>query len=106
MSNYAPFHGVVGHEFVNEIIVDRLLSILGIEHLSYQLVHMKIMVDERPIETWLCASCDFKRRGESKVALDASTPVFLLVSLQICIFLLLSLGFMLLKTHSSRLVLP
>ena len=71
LSNYDAFYGVVGHECVNEIIVDRLLSILGIEHLAYQLIHAKIMIDDRPIETWLCASRDFKRRGESKVALDA-----------------------------------
>ncbi len=71
LSNYDAFYGVVGHECVNEIIADRLLSILGIEHLSYQLIHAKIMIDDKPIETWLCASRDFKRRGESKVALDA-----------------------------------
>jgi len=71
LSNYDVFHGVVGHECVNEIIVDRLLTVLGIEHLAYQLIHAKIIIDDRPIETWLCASHDFKRRGESKVALDA-----------------------------------
>lgn len=71
LSNYDAFHGVVGHECVNEIIVDRLLNILGIDHLSYELIHAEILVDGKRIETWLCASRDFKRRGESKVALDA-----------------------------------
>ena len=70
LSNYDAFHGVTGHECVNEIIVDRLLTILGIEHLSYELIHARIIVDDRPLETWLCASHDFKQRGESKVALD------------------------------------
>lgn len=71
LSNYDAFHGVIGHECVNEIIVDRLLTILGIEHLSYELIHARIVVDDKPLETWLCASRDFKQRGDSKVALDA-----------------------------------
>lgn len=71
LSSYDAFRGVIGHECVNEIIVDRLLSILGIDHLSYDLIHARIIVDTEPIQTWLCASRDFKRRGESKIALDA-----------------------------------
>ena len=70
LSNYDPFHGIVGHECVNEIIVDRLLTVLGIDHLSYDLIHAGIIVDDHPLETWLCVSRDFKRRGESKTALD------------------------------------
>ena len=30
LSNFDPVRGVVGHECVNEIIVDRLLTILGV----------------------------------------------------------------------------
>lgn len=63
--------GITGHECVNEIIVDRLLTVLGIEHLSYQLIHALVQIDQKRCETWLCASRDFKRRGESKIALDA-----------------------------------
>lgn len=70
LSNFDPVRGVVGHECVNEIIVDRLLTILGVEHLSYDLIHADILVDGRKYETYLCASKDFKERGESKVALD------------------------------------
>ena len=70
LSDYNAFHGVTGHESVNEIIVDRLLSILDIPHLSYQLIHADILVDSRPIRTWLCASRDFRQRGEKKIALD------------------------------------
>lgn len=62
--------GVIGHECVNELIADRLLTILGIEHLHYQLIHADIMVNEQKIETYLCASEDFKQRFEDKVALD------------------------------------
>ena len=70
LSNYDALKGVVGHESVNEIIVDRLLTRLGIEHLHYQLIHADILVDGWTVETWLCASEDFKHRGESKMALD------------------------------------
>ena len=70
LSNYDAYKGIVGHECVNELIVDRLLTILGIEHLSYQLIHADIMIDGQPHETYLCASSDFKKRGDSKIALD------------------------------------
>ncbi len=71
LSNYDAWKGIIGHECVNEIIADRLLSLLGIEHLPYQLIHAKVLIDQREHETWLCASKDFKQRGESKLALDA-----------------------------------
>ncbi len=70
LSNFDPVNGVVGHECINEIIVDRLLTILGVEHLNYQLIHADIEVEERVHETWLCASENFKAKGESKIALD------------------------------------
>ena len=71
LSNYDAMKGIVGHECVNEIIVDRLLSILGIEHLSYELLHADVMVETQIHDTYLCASKDFKDKGESKIALDA-----------------------------------
>lgn len=71
LSNYDAWKGITGHECINEIIVDRLLTILGIEHLSYQLIHASVLIDQKHYETWLCASRDFKQRGESKIALDA-----------------------------------
>ncbi len=70
LSNYDSVNGITGHECINEIIVDRLLTILGIEHLSYQLIYADILIDDIPYTTWLCASNDFKRYGESKLALD------------------------------------
>ena len=70
LSDYRPGDGIVGHECVNEIVVDRLLEVLGIPHLSYQLIHANVLVDGTVHETWLNASHDFKRSGESKVALD------------------------------------
>ena len=71
LSNFDTEKGVVGHECVNEIIIDRLLDILGIPHLHYQLIHADVCVREKTFDVYLCASEDFKKRGESKVALDA-----------------------------------
>ena len=71
LSNFEKGIGVVGHESVNEIIVDRLLTVLGVEHLNYQLINADIDVDGQVYNTYLCASEDFKKRGESKAALDA-----------------------------------
>lgn len=71
LSNYDAVNGIVGHECINEVIVDRLLTILGIEHLSYQLIYADVLIDGITHTTWLCASEDFKQKGESKLALDA-----------------------------------
>ena len=70
LSNFDMEKGVIGHECVNEIIVDRLLTILGVEHLRYELINAEIKIDGKKYSTYLCASKDFKKRGESKVALD------------------------------------
>jgi len=70
LSDYNAEHGIIGHECINEIVVDRLLEILGVEHLSYQLIHADVSVGGKKLETWLNASEDFKRPGESKIALD------------------------------------
>ena len=70
LSGYDSEKGIIGHECVNEIIVDRLLTILGVEHLCYELIHADVEIDGREYDTWLCASKDFKKNGESKAALD------------------------------------
>lgn len=71
LSNFDQTKGVIGHECVNEIIVDRLLTILGIPHLSYRLIHAEISINKEHHDVYMCASNDFKERGESKSALDA-----------------------------------
>lgn len=71
LSNYDVANGIVGHECVNEIIVDRLLSVMGIEHLEYDLINAKVKIRDRIYQTYLCRSYDFKKEGESKIALDA-----------------------------------
>ena len=70
LSNFDSVNGIIGHECVNEIIVARLLTILGVEHLEYELIHADIEVEGRKYNTYVCASEDFKNRGESKIALD------------------------------------
>ncbi|MCD7762875.1 MAG: hypothetical protein LUI14_06690 [Lachnospiraceae bacterium] len=70
LSNYDSMRGAIGHECVNELIVDRLLTILGVGHLHYQLIHADILVNEQQQEVYLSAFRDFKKRGESKIALD------------------------------------
>lgn len=70
LSNYNSSLGIVGHECINEIIVARLLSILGVEHLEYNLIHADIEIENTIYTTYLCASTDFKQKGESKIALD------------------------------------
>ena len=70
LSAYDSVEGITGHECVNELIVSRLLDVLGIEHLSYQLRHGLVKIDGREYKTWICASWDYKQPGESKLALD------------------------------------
>ena len=71
LSNYDVVNGIVGHECINEIIVDRLLAYMNIEHLEYDLINAKIMIRNKCYQTYLCRSYDFKKIGESKIALDA-----------------------------------
>ena len=83
LSDYNAAQGVTGHESVNEIIADRFLSILDIPHLEYQLIHADILVDGKPIRTWLCASYNFRQRGERKSPLMTITqPTVWMVSLR------------------------
>ena len=70
LSDYNYVDGIVGHECVNEIIVDRLLTVLGIDHLNYYLINADIKIENKLYNTYLCASLDYKNKGESKIALE------------------------------------
>ena len=70
LSNFDSLNGVIGHECINELIVDRLLSVLGIDHLHYQLIHALIEIEGKEYETYLCASEDFKENGDSKLTFE------------------------------------
>jgi hypothetical protein len=67
LSNFDPVNGVIGHECVNEIIVDRLLTLLGVEHLAYELIHADIEIEGRIYNTYLCASEDLKKEVRAKL---------------------------------------
>lgn len=49
LSSFDPANGIVGHECVNELIADRLLTELGIDHLHYQLIHADSTLKENEI---------------------------------------------------------
>ena len=51
LSQFDSGRGKFGFESVNEIIVDRLLDAMGIDHLQYQLVHGMISIEDTcPLE--------------------------------------------------------
>ena len=66
-SNFDKTRGIIGHECVNELIVDRLLTILGIPHLSYRLIYADVTVDGKTHEVYRCALEDFKAKSESLI---------------------------------------
>ena len=70
LSNFDPVKGIVGHECINEIIVDRFLTLVGVDHLDYDLIHADIEIENKVYNTYICSSFDFKEKGESKIALD------------------------------------
>lgn len=70
LSNYDSINGITGHECINELIVDRLLNLLDINHLHYDLIHADIVVNDKKLNTYLTSSKDFKVGYEKKVALD------------------------------------
>ena len=71
LSRFDNRDGIVGHECVNELIADRLLTAIGIDHLDYELVHALILIQGKEFETYLCRSYDYKKFGEKKIALDS-----------------------------------
>ena len=70
LSNYDSYRGVFGHKCVNELIVSRLMDILGARHLQYQLIHAIIQNDGKEIETYINKSANFRKFNERKIAFD------------------------------------
>ena len=70
LSCYDSYRGIYGHECANEIVASRLMSILGIEHLEYRLVHSLVRVNGKDHETWLNRSRSFRKGGDRKQALE------------------------------------
>lgn len=55
---------------MNEIIVQKLMDLMHMEHIQYTLVHALIKPQGQEYETYLCESKDFKQPGESKLAFE------------------------------------
>ncbi len=70
LSDSDPTAGIIGHECVNEIVVQRLLDFFGIEHLEYTLIHALVTIEGKDYETYLCESEDYKGSDEGKVSLE------------------------------------
>lgn len=70
LSNFDSMKGIIGHECVNELIVSRLLNILGIEHLQYNLIHGDVQVEDKVYETYFCASDSFRYKDERKMTFE------------------------------------
>ncbi|MBQ0035711.1 MAG: hypothetical protein KBT35_02205 [Firmicutes bacterium] len=70
LSNFYIESKSFGHECINEVVVDRLLNILGFNHLNYELIYADIAIDEKRYETYLCSSNDFKKSDEKKSEID------------------------------------
>ena len=70
LSAYDPIFGITGKECFNELIVSRLLNILNVGHLDYQLIHADVSISGTDYETFLCASKDFKEKGDRKITLE------------------------------------
>ena len=70
LSCYDSYRGIYGHECVNEIVAARLMGLMGIPHVRYQLVHAQVVVDGREHTTWLCRSNSYRKSTERKIAFD------------------------------------
>lgn len=70
LSDFDSVFGIVGHECVNEIIVSRLLNILGVYHLRYNLIYGEIKIDSKRYTTYFCKSESFRKEGERKITFE------------------------------------
>ena len=61
---------IYGHESVNEIIADRLLTLFDVVHVPYRLIRADVIIEGDHYNTFVCASDDFKKPGEKKIAFD------------------------------------
>ncbi len=70
LSDYDSVLGIIGHECVNEIIVSRLLDVLGVSHLHYHLIYGEIKIDSKKYTTYFCKSESFRKQGERKITFE------------------------------------
>lgn len=67
---FDDINGIFGYEAFNEIIADRLLTILKFSHLEYHLALGKILINNKEYITYLNYTYDFKRTNETKMTLE------------------------------------
>lgn len=67
--SFDPANGIVGRKCANELIADRLLTALGIDHLHYQLIH----TDSTLKENGICSYDEFALllKSEGRCAQDS-----------------------------------
>lgn len=65
-----------GHECINELVAARLMTILGIVHLDYRLIHARIKLDGAEHVVWLNSSKNFRRRRERKMGLGTFVALY------------------------------
>ncbi|MBO5542820.1 MAG: hypothetical protein J5936_05205 [Acholeplasmatales bacterium] len=70
LSFFDDVNHIFGYESINEIIAERILEELNIEHLEYELIHAIVCIDGTDYETFLCSSLDFKSKNETKITLE------------------------------------
>lgn len=70
LSNYDSYRSVFGYECINELIVSRLMSVLQIPHLEYQLIHALVLLNGKETETYITRSANFRKQSERKIAFD------------------------------------
>lgn len=70
LSNFDSVKGIVGHESINEIVVSRLLDVLGVKHLSYDLVYGDVKIDTKVYTTYFCKSESFRDKGDRKITFE------------------------------------
>lgn len=70
LSNYDSLNGIVGHECINELIVSRLLDVLDINHLYYELIHGDVMIGDKIYNTFFCRSESFRKKEERKMTFE------------------------------------
>ena len=61
---------IFGYESFNEIIASRIMELLSINHLDYNLLYGDIIINEKEYKTYLNYSYDFKKNNETKASFE------------------------------------
>ena len=70
LSYFDDIEGIFGYESFNEIIANKLLTILEYNHLEYNLLYAKVSIKNKEYDTYLNSSYDFKKNDETKLTLE------------------------------------